>query len=96
MSNNLTPTIVRSLANLGGLLMVNIANKVVCFGAENVTIFQGLKIGVNVQFMNKQNPFIVCIHCMAHQCNLAMQIFSSLSLIVKNEAFFSFMYTHSN
>ncbi len=95
-SNNLTPTIVRSLINLGGLLMVNIANKVVCFGVDNVTIFQGLKIGVNVQFMNKHNPFIVGIHCMAHQCNLAMQIFSSLSLVVKIEVFLSFMHTYSN
>ncbi len=47
-SNNLTGVIVRSLTNLGGLFMVDVANKVVCFGANNVTIFQGLKIGVIV------------------------------------------------
>jgi hypothetical protein len=47
-SNNLTPTIVHSFTNLGGLLMVDIANKVVCFGVDDVKKFQGLKIGVNV------------------------------------------------
>ncbi len=47
-SNNLIVVIVRSLIDLGGLLVVDVANKVVCFGANSVTIFQGLKIGVIV------------------------------------------------
>jgi hypothetical protein len=47
-SNNLTPTIVHSFTNLGGQLVVDIANKVVCFGANDVKKIQGLKIGVNV------------------------------------------------
>jgi hypothetical protein len=38
--------------------------------------------------MNKHSPFIVRVHCMAHRCNLVVQIFSSLSLVVKIEAFF--------
>jgi hypothetical protein len=42
-SNNLIVIIVCFLTNLGGLLVVNVANTVVCFGANGVTIFQGLK-----------------------------------------------------
>jgi hypothetical protein len=44
----------------------NIANKVVYFGANGVTIFQSLKIGVIVQLVNKHCPFVVGIHYMAH------------------------------
>ncbi len=71
-SNNLIATIVHSFTNLGGLLVVDVVNKVVCFGVDNVTIFQGLKTGVIIQLMNKHNPFIVGIHCMVHWCNLVV------------------------
>jgi hypothetical protein len=47
-SNNLTPIIVHSLTDLGGLLVVDVANKVVFFGANDVIVFWGLKIGVIV------------------------------------------------
>jgi hypothetical protein len=90
--NNLTVAIVRSLTNLGGLLTVDVANKVICFGAR-CNNFQGLKISVTVQLMNKHNPFLVGIHYMEHQCNLVVQTLSSLSLVVKIEALFSSIYT---
>jgi len=38
-SNNIIIAIVCSLTNLGSLLMVDVVNKVVCFGADDVTIF---------------------------------------------------------
>jgi hypothetical protein len=47
-SNNLIPIIVHFLTDLGGLLVVDVANKVVCFGADDVIVFWGLKIGVTV------------------------------------------------
>jgi hypothetical protein len=47
--------IVHSLIDFGGLLVVNVAKKVVCFGVDSVTILQGLKISVIVQIMNKHN-----------------------------------------
>jgi hypothetical protein len=68
--------------------MVDVINKVVCFGALGVTIFQGLKIGVTIQLMNKHNPFFFSIHYMAHRCNLVMQTLSSLSLVANIEAMF--------
>jgi hypothetical protein len=70
--NNQTIVIVCSLIYLGGLLVVDVVNKVVCFGADSVTIFQGLKIGVTVHLMNKHSLFIVGIHYMAHRCNLVV------------------------
>jgi len=45
--NNLIVVIVRSFTDLGGRLVVDIA-RVVCFGVDDVTIFQGLKTSVIV------------------------------------------------
>jgi len=38
-SNNITIAIVCFLTNLGNISMVNVANKVVCFGADDVIVF---------------------------------------------------------
>jgi hypothetical protein len=46
---NLIVMIVCSLIVFGGLLNVDIVNKVDCFGTNGVTTFQGLKIGVIIQ-----------------------------------------------
>ncbi len=65
--NNLTATIVCFLIDLGGLSVVDVVNIVVCFGANGVTIFQGLKTCVIFQLlMNKHSPFIFRVHYMAH------------------------------
>jgi hypothetical protein len=64
--------IIYSLAIFGGMLEIDIANKVVCFGFDGVIVFQGLKTDVTVHLVNKHFPFVVRIHCMAHQCNLVV------------------------
>ncbi len=65
-SNNFIVMIIHSLIVFGGLLEMDIANKVVCFRADGITIFQGLKTSATIQLMAKHNPYIVNIHCMAH------------------------------
>jgi len=94
--NNLSVVIVCFLIVFGGLLEMDIVNKVVCFGVDGVTIFQGLKTGVTIQLMAKDSLYIVGIHCMAHRCNLAVQIFSSLTLIGKIESLLASMYLYYN
>jgi hypothetical protein len=64
--DNLTIAIVCFLIHLGGILGIDVANKVVCFKANHVIVFQGLKACVIVQLMNKHNAYIVGIRCMAH------------------------------
>jgi hypothetical protein len=64
--DNLTTVIIHSLVIFGGMLETNIANKVLCFGADNVIVFQGLKTGVIIQLISDHYPFIVGIHYMAH------------------------------
>ncbi len=44
--DNLITMIIHYLVILGGMSKIDIINKMVCFGADGVTIFQGLKIGV--------------------------------------------------
>lgn len=46
---NFILVIVYSFIVFGGLLNVDIVNKVDCFGINGVTMFQGLKIGVTIQ-----------------------------------------------
>lgn len=60
-SNNFIAMIIQSLIVFDGLLKMDIANKVVNFKADSVTVFQGLKIGVIIQLMAKHNPYIVNI-----------------------------------
>jgi hypothetical protein len=70
--DNLTFVIIRYCIIFGGMSKIDIANKVVYFGVDNVTIFQGLKTNVIVQLVNKHCPFVLGIHCMAHQCNFTI------------------------
>jgi hypothetical protein len=44
--NNLTIVIMEALQNDGGLSSVVVANKLLHFGANWLSIFQGIKIGV--------------------------------------------------
>jgi hypothetical protein len=59
--DNLTSIIIHSLDVFG-----DIANKVVYFGVDGVTIFQGLRTSATIQLVSKHCPFVVGIHCMAH------------------------------
>jgi hypothetical protein len=70
--DNLTSVIIHSLVVFGGMSKIDIANIVVYFGADDVTSFQGLKTNVIIQLVNKHCPFVLGIHCMAHQCNFTI------------------------
>ncbi len=58
---------------------------------DDVTIFQGLKIGCNT-FHRKTCPIFIGIYCMAHRCNSAMQTFSNLPLVENIETLLQSMY----
>jgi hypothetical protein len=77
-SNNLTLLILRSLEEYGGLIVEQIANKVVCFGSNGVLVFIGDHMGVAAQLKSKVTPFFIAVHDMAHCTNLAMQTLSAL------------------
>jgi hypothetical protein len=84
-SDNLTNVSIRSLVVFGGMLKIDLANKVFYFGVNGVSIFQILKTSVFVKSINKHYPFFVGIHYMAHKCNLDVWTLSSLTFVAKIE-----------
>ena len=57
--DNLTNAIMLSLMGEGGLSAEDISSKLVCFGADGVSTFQGVKKGVTTQIREKWAPFVV-------------------------------------
>lgn len=68
-SNNLTLLILRSLEEYGGLTVEWIANKVVCFGSNGISMYccpHGCCYLAKVQ----NGTFLTTMHCMAHHTNV--------------------------
>jgi len=61
--DNLTHLIVECLVMFEKLNEPKVANKLVCFGANGMIIFQGLKPNVTTQLMQKHIPFVSGVHC---------------------------------
>jgi hypothetical protein len=59
--DNLTKVIVDSLLTYDGLLEFNLPSKLVCFGVDLVTTFQGPKTSVTMQL--KKNMHLLCWMC---------------------------------
>ena len=76
-SNNLTTVIRDALSVGGGVSDTEIAERLLCFGADVVSSFQGLKTWVMVQIKGKYAPFATGVHSCAHHLNLAAQSLSS-------------------
>jgi hypothetical protein len=59
---------------------------VVCLGLDGVAMFIGMHAcGGQLRF--KSTPFMIMVHCMAHQTNLTIKILSTLPLVSKLEGF---------
>jgi hypothetical protein len=57
----------------GGVPRDQIAQKLICFGANGVNVFQGTKSGVTKQIKENYAPHSIGVHCMAHRTNLVVQ-----------------------
>jgi hypothetical protein len=82
-ANGLTELLMGSLGSKGGLNDDAIASKLVCFGADGVSAFQGKRIGVTVQIKQNFAPHATGIHCLAHKINLAVKTLSQLAVFMK-------------
>jgi hypothetical protein len=56
-SNNLTKVIMNALLASGGLSKEQLSRKLLCFGVDGVSIFQGAKIGVTKNIKEFWAPF---------------------------------------
>ncbi len=89
-----TKVIVGSVLQYGGLLEFDLASKFINFGANGVLIFQGVKSGVTTQLKEKFAPYMLKVHCVAHQTNLVVQKLLKLLLVFKIEAMLQSIYTY--
>jgi hypothetical protein len=69
----------------GGVPRNQIAQKLICFGANGVNVFQGTKSGVTKQIKKNYVLHSIKVHCMAHCTNLAMQTLLKLPLVIQLE-----------
>jgi len=95
-ADSLTLIIMKALQDGGDLTLEQLSRRLLCFGADGVSTFQGTRSGVTVQIKGRFAPFCLGVHCMAHKCNLAAKTLSALpiftiieQLIQKVHSYFS-------
>ena len=76
------------------LPQTEIAKRLICFGADGVSVFQGSRNNVTAQMKEHVAPFMFGIHCMAHRTNLAVQALSNLPVVAKIEALCQAMFSY--
>jgi hypothetical protein len=69
----MTKVIMNILTVASGLIKVEVPKRLLCFGENNVNIFQDVRNGVTIQIQECYVPFFFGIRYMAHQTNLAIQ-----------------------
>jgi hypothetical protein len=84
-SNNLKKILVDAMVLYGGLIQETITSKLITFGVDDISVFQGVRTWVIVQLKNQNAPFMIGVYCMNHHTNLAMQTFSKLAIVRKIE-----------
>jgi hypothetical protein len=80
-TNGLKKLLMGSLSTKGGLNADAIASKLLWFGADGVSAFQGKRTGVIVQIKRNFAPFPTIIHYHAHKINLAVKTLSQLPMV---------------
>jgi hypothetical protein len=93
-SDHLTSVIMHALLDEGGLSREEIASKLVCFGADGVSTFQGSKTGVTTQIHEKWAPFILGANCSNHRINLVVETLSNYPMVSRLESLFQSMYSY--
>jgi hypothetical protein len=77
--------IMNSLMTQGGLQEEDFTSRLVYFGVDSVSTFQGLRSRIIIPFT--PNSIVISVHCMVHWINLAIQALSPLPLVSQVEAF---------
>jgi len=85
--DNLTALLIGIVGVCCGLDELVIATKLVCFGADGISTFQGCRIRVTIQLKEKFAPHVTRVHCMGHRVNLAMKMLSRLDFTIRNPCF---------
>jgi hypothetical protein len=73
--------IIKALQKGRDLNLAFVFQKLLCFGVDGVSTFQGTKIGVTKQINTNYAPFSISVHYMAHKCNLAFKTLLTLGIV---------------
>ena len=92
--DHLTSVIIHSLMGEGGLSRSELASKLLCFGSDNVSTFQGSKTGVSTQICEKWAPFSLGMGCCGHRVNLCVQTLSNFPMVSRLESFLQSLYSY--
>jgi hypothetical protein len=92
-SDHLTQVILNALLDEGGLTREEVASKLVSFGADGVSTFQGTHSGVTTQ-LKSIAPFMLGIHCTSHRINLVVQTLSNFPMISRLEGMLASIYSY--
>jgi hypothetical protein len=76
---------VKCMLDFGGLGVEKLAKKLVNIGYDRSSVFQGHWTGMTMQFKNKVAPFIIGMHCFAHQTNMGIITLSNVPLVHRLE-----------
>jgi hypothetical protein len=93
-SDHLTSVIMHALVGEGGLSREEIASKLVCFGVDGVSTFQGSKMDVTTQIREKWAPFNLGANCSSHRINLVVETLSNYPMVSRLESLFQSMYSY--
>jgi hypothetical protein len=83
--DNFNFMIVQSLMQQNGLIQGKTSKRLVCFGVNGASIFQGCCIRMITQLKEKYSPYMMGQHYMAHRTNLVVQALLNLRMVVKLE-----------
>ena len=73
------------MKEIGGMDDSMISKKLVCVGADGVSVMQSQRNGLCSILQLSASPYMLSIHCMAHMMNLSFKIVSKFSLVSKVE-----------
>ncbi len=77
-----------------GLTQEETTKRLICFGADATSIFQGYYARVTFQFKEKFALYMMGQHCMAHWTNLAIQVLSNMAIVAKLENLLQSLYSY--
>jgi hypothetical protein len=73
----------------GGLTQEDSTKRLICFGVNGASIFQGCHTTMTFQLKDKFVPYMMGQHCMAHRTNPVVQILSNLPMVARLEVCYS-------
>jgi hypothetical protein len=92
-SNNIKGVILDVMGKYGGFTNFDMASKWICIGCDSDLIFQSIWFGVITQIKEQIAPFLIVVHCVTHQTNLAILVLNKISLVMHIEGMLqSFMH----